>query len=53
MVDELNKEIWKLSALTEMIMHMEEEPVPQGTTYLLDDICKNLRELVKQLPQDQ
>lgn len=45
MTNLLNKEIRKLQAISDMLMYIEGEPVPRGTSYLLDDIAQNLREI--------
>ncbi len=51
MVDRLEKEVRKLQALSDMLMHMEGEPVPKGTSDLLDDIVKGLRESIQLISQ--
>lgn len=41
-VDELESTISRVSALSDMLDHMEEEPLPKGTSLLLLDVKNQL-----------
>jgi hypothetical protein len=48
LIDECLHEVKKLEALTVLMVHFEEEPLPHGTYELIDDSITKLRSILEE-----